>query len=81
MVAATVLVVVAVGALLVPELRAEPATWAFAAVLIALAVVRFLGVAGSSAIQTARQVRYLAWWGYTSHDSSGERDISEKRGD
>ena len=81
MVAAALIVLLAIGALLVPDLRAQPATWVISAGLIVLAVLLVtVGRSASPAIQTARQVKFLGWWGYTSHDGAGERDIREKRG-
>ena len=80
MAASVLLAVVAVGVLLVPESREYLATWVFSGVLLVLAGLRLLGISGSSAIQTARQVRYSSFGGYNSHDGSGDRDVSEKRG-
>lgn len=82
MIAAALLFILGVAALLVPELRAEPATWVFSAVLIGLALLRVMYVRpGPGAIQTARQVKFSRWLGYTSHDGTGEVDAREKRGD
>jgi hypothetical protein len=82
MVAAAFLILLAIGALLIPDLRAEPGTWVVSSVLIGLAALLLtIGRSSSKAIQTARQVKYSGWWGYTSHDGSGERDIREKRGE
>jgi hypothetical protein len=78
---AVVFALLGVGALLVPDLRDDPATWAFSGLMIALAVLRLtLGSTGRS-IRTARQVKYNRWWGYTSHDGTGAVDAREKRGD
>lgn len=82
MFSAAMLLILGLGALLVPELRAEPATWVFSAVLIGLAVLRVTFVRpGHGAMQTARQVKFNRWLGYTSHDGTGERDVREKRGE
>jgi hypothetical protein len=82
MVAAAFLILLGVGALLIPDLRAEPGTWIVVGALIVLAVLLLtVGRTSSTAIQTARQVKYSGWWGYTSHDGIGERDIREKRGE
>lgn len=82
MVAAAFLIILATGALLVPDLRAEPATWVVSGVLVVLAVLLLtIGRSSSRVIQTARQVKYSGWWGYTSHDGTGERDMREKRGE
>jgi hypothetical protein len=82
MVAAAVLVLLAIGALLVPDLRAQPGTWIVSGVLVMVAVILVtIGRSSSSAVQTARQVKYSTLWGYTSHDGSGERDVPEKRGE
>ena len=78
---AAILVLLAVGALLVPELRAQPTTWIISGVLIVIAgLIVFIGVKPGGHL-TARQVKFGRWWGYTSHDGSGEVDIREKRGD
>ena len=82
MAAAAIFVLIAVGALLVPDLRAEPATWVISGILIALAMATLtVGRDSPAAILSARQVKFARWWGYTSHDGRGERDIREKRGE
>ncbi len=81
MAAAAIFVLLAVGALLVPDLRADPATWVISGILLALAVgILTIGRNSPTAIQSARQVKFARWWGYTSHDGAGGRDIPEKRG-
>lgn len=80
MIAAALLVILAIGALLVSDLRAEPATWVFSGVLVIVAVLSLTIGRSGGTIRTARQVKFARWWGYTSHDGSGERDIREKRG-
>lgn len=80
MVAAAFLVVLAVGALLVPDLRAEPGTWIVSGVLVVLAVLRLAFGTSRATLRTARQEKYYKHWGSTSHDGSGERDTREKRG-
>ncbi len=80
MAAAAILVFLAVGALLVPDLRAQTATWVVSAVFLAIAVLLLTIGRSGGAIQTARQVKFSRLWGYTSHDGSGERDMQEKRG-
>ena len=81
MVSVALLLVLAIAALLVPELRAEPGTWVVSGVLVGLAFLRVIVGHSGGAIRTARQVKYARWSGYTSHDGTGERDIREKRGD
>lgn len=81
MVTVALLVILAIGALLVPDLRAEPGTWIFSVTLIATAVVLATRGRTGRTLQTARQVKYWKWFGYTSHDGTGERDMREKRGD
>lgn len=81
MIAVAVLLVLAIGPLLVPDLRGEPLIWIFSGVLIVLAVAITTVGHPRSAILTARQVKFARWWGYTSHDGRGERDVREKRGE
>ena len=81
MAAAAIFIFIAVGALLVPDLRAEPGTWIVSGILVALAIgILTVGRDSPAAIQSARQVKFSSWWGYTSHDGAGERDVREKRG-
>lgn len=81
MLGAAILVILAIGALLVPELRAEPGTWIVSGVFIALAgVILVVGRARGTRV-TARQLKYARLWGYTSHDGTGERDAREKLGE
>jgi hypothetical protein len=77
---AAFLVLVAIGPLLVADLRADPGTWIFSGVLIAIAVVYVVINPPWSSLRTARQVKFFEWWGYTSHDGDGEQDTREKRG-
>jgi hypothetical protein len=79
MATAAFLLILAIGPLLVPDLRAEPAIWIISGVLVGLAVLRAM-TGRRSGIVTARQVKYSRWWGYTSHDGTGERDMREKLG-
>jgi hypothetical protein len=81
MATAAFLAILAIGALLVPDLRAQPATWVFSAILIGLALLRVTLASTGRSIRTARQVKYSRWWGYTSHDGTAEVDVREKRGD
>lgn len=79
MATAAFLLILAIGPLLVPDLRAEPAIWIISGILVGLAVLRAM-TDRRSGIVTARQVKYSRWWGYTSHDGTGERDMREKLG-
>lgn len=80
MAGAALLVVLAIGALLVPDLRAQPGTWIVSGVLVLLAVLRVAIGLPWAPLRTARQHKYMEWWGYGSHDGTGERDAREKRG-
>lgn len=81
MAAAGLLVLLAIGVLLVPDLRASPGTWIFSGVLVVLAVLRLTIGLSWAPLRTARQHKYYKWWGYGSHDGTGERDMREKRGE
>ena len=81
MIGATILVLVAIGVLLVPDLRAEPWSWVFAGILLTGAALMLTVGRPRRTLRTARQVKFARWWGYTSHDGSGETDIREKRGE
>lgn len=80
MIGAAILVMLAIGVLLVPDLRAELWSWIFAGLLIAGALVMLTLGRPRRTLRTARQVKFARWWGYTSHDGRGEIDIREKRG-
>lgn len=81
MIGAGLLVLLAVGALLVPDLRAEPGTWVVSGILLLLAVWRVVIGRPGGTLKTARQVKYSGPWGYGSHDGTGEGDAREKRGE
>ena len=80
MVAPAILIILAIGALLVSDLRAEVGTWIVSGVLILLAVVLLAFGRSGQTLLTSRQVKFKRWWGYTSHDGTGETDMREKRG-
>jgi hypothetical protein len=83
MVAAIFLIVIAIAALLVPDLRAEVWTWIVAAALIAAAVLSIALGRPTVTLVTSRQLKYRrgGGWGFTSHDGAGGRDVREKRAD
>ena len=80
MVAPAILIILAIGALLVPDLRAEVGTWIVSGVLVLLAFVLLAFGRSGQTLLTSRQVKFKRWWGYTSHDGTGETDMREKRG-
>lgn len=80
MVAPALLIIFGIGALLVPDLRAEVGTWVVSGVLVLLAVAIVAFGRLGQALLTARQVKFKQWWGYTSHDGTGEHDMREKLG-
>ena len=81
MISALMLVLLAIGVLLVPDLREGLWTWIFAAILLMGAALILAIGHPRPTLQTARQVRFARWWGYTSHDGTGQRDHREKRGE